>query len=222
MSQIANPHYLINGPFGIYGPGWPNGAPPALGFQPPPGLQGGGGVGIQWPIQPVGERWVPNSPAPGTTPRLGSTLYDSNGRAVAYEAQTQTPSQATQSNQPAPTRPAPTPGPSRGTYGYATQGSYGTAPIAPVAGAAPQGPAYTPSPQPLSVASAPAAPSLVNAQPRPVTAVGSGQTIMSTPPMNPLHAEIQRQIANNTIGQSFQSPYFSDVLNRRYPGYQIT
>lgn len=222
MSQISTPHYLINGPFGIYGPGWPNGAPPALGFQPPPGLGG---------------TWVRNSPIPGTNVSLGSTLYNPNGQATAWTqgfrtqpSPTQTPSQARQSEQPAPKQPASTPSPTGGNYGYGSQGAY-TAPPTPIlAGAPPQGPTYTPPPQPLSVASAPAAPSLVNAQARSVTAqspvvapaVGSGQTIMSTPPMNPLHAEIQRQMANNTTGGFFNIPYDTDQLNRRYPGYQTT
>lgn len=205
MSQIGVPQYLIQGPFGAYGPGWPNGPPSVGQFHPPPGLVGGGGGGRDvWPIQPVA----------------------ANSGPVQYP-QTQTPTQAQQSNQPAPRQPAQTPGPSGGNYGYGSQGAYAAPPTPPLSGAPPQAPAYTPPPQPLPSASAPVSPVLVNGQETPqaaplAPAASQRPTVMSTPPVNPLHAAIQNQMANNMGGGSFQIPYFTDLLNKRFQGYQTS
>lgn len=202
MSQIANPHYLIKGPFGIYGPGWPNGPPSALGFQPPPGLQGWGGGGVQWPIQPTAGYGTPGP---------------------SQQAQAQTPNQAQQSEQPAPRRPAQTPSPNSGTYGYRPTGAYTTASVNPSPGVLPQSPAYFPPPQPLPAASAPAAPSLVSGQPSSqAPRVAKGPSVMTMPAVNPLHAAIQSHMTNNTVGIPSLVPYLADPLNGRYPRYQTS
>lgn len=220
---MSSLNYLFGGPYG-----------------PPPGL--GGPYSIDWRSGAGGGGWVPNAPTGGSSFGLGSTYYNSSGSPIAFQAgfktqsspvqtqpqtqapsQTQTPSQAQQPNQPAPQQPAQTPSPRGGTYGYGAPGAYAAPPTPPVAGAPPQAPAYSPPPQPLPSASAPAAPSLVFGQAAPqASAFTQGPTVMSMPPVNPLHAAIQSQMANNIGGASFQAPYFSDLLNKRYQGYQMT
>lgn len=227
MSQIGTPQYLIQGPFGAYGPGWPNGPPPTISYP--------GGFNFQ-----TGN--IESNPFAGRNPQIGAPLpagwdaMTAQQRANWYgpihsglnvspaqpqAAQTQTPSQSQQSDQPAPRQPAQTPGPREGSYGYGSPGAYAAPPTPPLAGAPPQGPAYAPPPQPLPSASAPVAPTLIAGQPTAQAPMPMQRpTVMSTPPVNPLHAAIQSQMANNMGGGSFQVPYFADLLNKRFQGYQ--
>lgn len=186
---------------------------------PPPG---GWGAPIATGYAPPGSNPIPsqtfNNPAPSPHPYYpgGNTVARPAAAPQNQPSQSQTPSQNQQSDQPAPKQPQSVQAPaSPGTnYGYGPQPTYGAAPIAPT---------YAPPPQALDQGVAPVAPTVVRGMPAPAQAPAQvqapvfmpRQTIISTPPINPLHAAIQDQMS----GGSFQSPFFAEATARRRQGY---
>jgi len=182
-------------------------------------------------------RWQGRGLPPGAGPMPGLLGRDSSGGAwknpglydqsgnyrgpVQMGVQTQ-PSpgpapQQTQPTAPAPGQSKPKPSGAPAQAPAPTPTNYGYAPAAAPYAAPPAAPTYAAAPRAVATSAAPVAPTIDGAQTTsPTLAAPAQKTVVNTPPINPLHAAIQRHLANTSL----QTPFLSDDPRLKGGGFQ--